>query len=348
VILYRKAAPLRLRRFVAPATPFWCATTVAPYGAKRAVPLSIDYLALRASGAEKLEVTVSENVRAELERAKSIDGPVLIDAVEAAELVFRRGEEVLAFCESQELPALYLASTEGVLPEARRDLVVAIAAWPLDLPRLTSLFARAQARDLQWGVTLPLLHPVTTDLAALTALADLSQKYGAKFLAPLVLDIDATAKQALAANADEEMFSTLFHEDLEPLLVATERHLCALAAERGMDDFILPPRWSERSNWNAAVLLTRTAARMMAMELDHDLASTLSRSAGAIATLGKPLTRIAEAASLSIIGTIDETSVAVLTQWLQSGRAEFVDAVDAKWRVRRDYGAGGGTMNEEG
>ena len=338
MILYRKAAPLRVRRFAAPATPFWCATTIAPYGARRAVPLAIDYLALRASGAEKLEVSVCENVRAELERARAIDGPVLIDAAEAAELVFRRGEEVLAFCASQELPALYLASTEGVLPDARPDLVVAIAAWPLDLARLASLFARAQARGMEWGVTLPLLHPATTDLPSLTALADLAQKHGATFLAPLALDIDATAKQALAANGDEEMFSTLFHEDLEPLLVATERHLCALAAERGMDDFILPPRWNERSNWNAAVLLTRTAARMMAMELDHDLASTLSRSAGAIATLGKPLTRIAAAASLSIIGTIDETSVTILTEWLASGRAEFVDYIDGKWRLRRDYG----------
>jgi HEAT repeat protein len=104
-----------------------------------------------------------------------------------------------------------------------------------------------------------------------------------------------------------------------------------------MHDFIVPPSWDERSNWNAAIVLTRTAARMMAMELDHDLARTLSRSAGAIATLGKPLTRIAEAASLSIIGTIDETSVEILTEWLQTGRAEFVDFVDEKWRIRRDY-----------
>jgi hypothetical protein len=176
VILYRKAAPLRIRRFTAPATPFWCATTVAPYGARRAAPLAVDYLALRASGAEKLEVSVTENVRSELERARALDGPVLVDAAEAAELVFRRGEEVLLFCEEQRLPALYLASTEGVLPEARPDLSVAIAAWPLDLPRLTSLFARAQVREMRWGVALPLLHPATTDLASLTALADLAAK----------------------------------------------------------------------------------------------------------------------------------------------------------------------------
>lgn len=335
MILYRKAAPLRIRRFAAPATPFWCATTVAPYGAKRAVPLAIDYLALRASGAEKLDVSVSDDVRAELERAKTLEGPVLIEATEAAELVFRRGEEVLAFCEEQQLPALYLASTEGVLPEARKDVSVAIAAWPPDLARLTSLFARAQVREMQWGVAVPLLHPTTTDLATLRELADLAQKYGAKFLAPLVVEADPTAKQTLAA--DEETFSMLFHEDLEPLIVATERHVCALAHERGMNDFILPPRWDERSNWNAAIVLTRTAARMMAMELDHDLASTLSRSAAAVADLHKPLTRIAEAASLSIIGTIDETSVEILTEWLASGRAEFVDYIDEKWRLRRDY-----------
>ena len=46
MILYRKGASLRVRRAAAPAAPFWCATTIAPYAAKRAAPIAIDYLTL--------------------------------------------------------------------------------------------------------------------------------------------------------------------------------------------------------------------------------------------------------------------------------------------------------------
>ncbi len=56
-----------------------------------------------------------------------------------------------------------------------------------------------------------------------------------------------------------------------------------------MADFILPPKWQERSNWNAAVLLTLTASRMFAMELDLDLAGAIARSARVIAELDKPI-----------------------------------------------------------
>jgi hypothetical protein len=338
VILYRKAVPLRLRRVAAPAMPFWCATTISPYSARRASPIAIDYVALRASGAERLEVTVTESPRDELERTKVLDGPVLIDASEAAEEVFRRGEEALAYCTEQQLPALFLTSTQGALPSASSDVVIAIAAWPLDLSVLGRLFATAQERALPWGVCVPLLYPATTDLALLEQLADLSLQHGAAFLAPIALEIDPTAKQALAANSDDETFAMLFHSDLDPLHTATERHVAALAASRGLADFVLPPRWHERSNWNAAILLTRTASRMMAMELDLDLAGTLSRSARAIAALDKPITRIAAAANLSIIGTLDDTSAEILTEWLATGSAEFVEYVDRKWRVRRDYG----------
>ncbi len=63
-----------------------------------------------------------------------------------------------------------------------------------------------------------------------------------------------------------------------------------------MHDFVVPPRWNERSNWNAAVLLTLIASRMIAIDLDLDLAGLIARSARTIADLDKPLTRIAEAA----------------------------------------------------
>ena len=48
---------------------------------------------------------------------------------------------------------------------------------------------------------------------------------------------------------------------------------------------IVPPGWPERTNWNAAILLTLTAARMLAMQSDTELAGTLARSARVVAAL---------------------------------------------------------------
>jgi hypothetical protein len=74
---------------------------------------------------------------------------------------------------------------------------------------------------------------------------------------------------------------------------------------------------------------------MLAMELDLDLAASISRAASVIATLEKPLTRIASSASLGIIGGVDETTVTILEEWLESGSASFADFVDEQWRLRR-------------
>jgi hypothetical protein len=340
VILYRKAAPLRVRRSVAPEPPFWCASAVAPYSAKRAAPVAIDYLALRAFGvADKLEVTVCDDVQDELERTRSLGEPLLIDAAENAEVVFRRGEQVLQLCAERDGAAVYLASTRGALPlRAHDDAVTVVAAWPLELPRLEELFAEARERGLRWGVAVPVLYPVTTDLGALEALADAAQ--GAAFLASISIEVEPTAKQALAQSlnldAEDDRYAMLFHSALEPMHLATERHIAALAAERGLADFIVPPRWDERSNWNAAVLLTLAASRMIAMELDLDLAGTIARSARVIAELDKPLVRIAESANLSIIGGLDATSAEALTSWIAGEAPAFLDFVNEQWRMRRD------------
>jgi hypothetical protein len=341
VILYRKAAPLRVRRSPAPEAPFWSATAIAPYGTKRALPIAIDYLALRASAPDKLEVGVCDNVRDELERARAFNGPVLIDAAESAETVFRRGEQVLTFCEEMQHGALHLVSTRGSQPQRAYDgATVVIAAWPLEVPQLAELFEDANERGLRWGVAIPVLFPLTTELAPLATLADLAQQHGAAFLAAIGVEVEPTAKQALAQSmnldADDDRYAMLFHAALEPVHIATERHIAALAHERELADFVVPPHWETRTNWNAAILLTRTASRMIAMELDLGLAGQIARSARAIAELDKPLTRIAESASLSIIGGLDEVSVDALTEWLTSGTASFVDYVDEQWRMRRD------------
>jgi hypothetical protein len=329
VILYRKAPSLRVRRLSAPEPPFWCATTIAPYGGKRGSPIAIDYLTSNATANERSEVTVCENVRAEIERAR-IEEPVLIEATEAAEVVFRRGEEALAVWED----ALFLTSTRGALPK-HGD--VAIAAWPLDLPRLSELFEQAT----NYGVVIPVIYPITTDLDALNELIALAR--GAKFFAAMPVDVDATAKQAMAnelqLKGDDDRYETLFHAEVAPIHLATERHIAALAAARGMHDFVVPPRWEERSNWNAAVLLTLTASRMIAMDLDLDLAGLIARSARTIAELDKPLTRIAEAASLSIIEGVDETSVEMLMEWLRGEEPGFAEYVNKQWRLSRSFDA---------
>lgn len=317
MILYRKVPQLRLRRAAAPEPPLWAATTIAPYAPRRATPVAIDYLALRASGAEKLEVTVCENVRDELDRARTIAAPVLIDAAENAEEVFRRGEEALAWCREQGLAAQLLTSEGRAVRLSDAD---------------------------RFGIAVPVLFPITTDLALLESLADAARDAGAAFFAAIPIDAEPTAKQAIARTMlfDEDLYAMLFHSDLGPIHLATERHIAALASERGMADFILPPRWQERSNWNAAILLTLVASRMIALELDLDLAGVIARSARTIAELDKPLTRIAESASLSIIAGIDDTSVEMVDEWLATGSAKFAEFVSEEWRERR------GVIRDEG
>lgn len=340
MIVYRKSTPLRIRRAAAPEPPFWCATTIAPYSARRAPAVAIDYIDLLASSSDRLDVSVCDKPADELERSGGrLGAPVLVEATEFAEEVFRRGEEIAAFCAEHRLPALHLVSTRGALPERTQPDVVAISAWPLDLDRLEVLFASAPRG--RWGAVVPVIFPVTTDLAALREIADLAKKHGASFLASVPVAVDATAKQAmarsLALDGNDETYAMLFHSLLEPVHVATERHLAALASEGGMADFVVPPDWHGRTNWNAAIVLMLAATRLLAMEEDVDLAALLARSARAVAELEKPLTRIAEAASLSIVETLDEASVDILTDWLESGDSAFVQRVNARWRLRRDY-----------
>jgi hypothetical protein len=327
VILYRKASPLRIRRALAPEPPFWAATTIAPYSARRATPIAIDYQTLRASGEERLEVNVADHVRDELERAKTLHAPVLIDAAESCERVFRRGEDALRWCDEQGLDALLLTSQM----HANTNATVIVTAWP---PR----FAFEPSANA-WGVAVPIVYPITTDLDMLEHLADATRDAGASFLAPLPIDLEPTAKQALVTSlnlsSDDDRYAMLFHAPLEPLQLATERHIAALAAERGMADFIVPPNWNERTNWNAAVLLMLTASRMFATELDLDLAGSIARSARVIAELDKPLTRIAESARLSIIGRIDETSAEMLEEWMRGEAPSFGEFVAEQWRVKR-------------
>lgn len=346
MIIYRKAQQLRILRAAVPDPPFWAATTIAPYSARRGAPVAIDYLDLRATSSERIEVGVCENVPEELERATQrhpLTEPALIEASEFAEAVFRRGEEALRFCCQNDCAPMHLISTRGALPEAACDrAIIVISTWPLDFPQLQELFDSARQRNFRWGVAIPVIFPVTTNLDALRDIADAARAAGARFIAALPMEVDASARGAiarsLALNDDPETYDLLFHADLEPIHVATERHIAALAAEIGIADFITPPRFEQRSNWNAALLLTLTATRMIAMKHDVETASRIARSARTVAQLDKPIERIASAARLAIIGSLDPISVEALTEWIESGRSTFVDHVNKQWRLRRDAG----------
>jgi hypothetical protein len=344
LIIYRKTPHLRIVRAAAPEPPFWQATTIAPYSPRRGAPIAIDYLDLTATFISKLEVSVAEQVREELERTterQPLRGPVFVDATEFAEQVFRRGDEIVNFCNERGDPTLMLISTRGVLPESAAD-TIAIATWPLEFHRLQTLFEAAHARELRWGVAVPVIFPVTTNLEALSQLAELAKANGASFFASMRIELDATAKHAVAeslvVDESDETYDVLFHADLEAVHVATERHIAALADEIGVADFIVPPQFERKSNWNGAVLLTLVASRMMAMKYETELAWTLTRSARVVAQLEKSIERIAEAASLSIVGALDEVSVDILTEWLQTGKSSFATKIDREWRMRRDAG----------
>jgi hypothetical protein len=338
LILYRKAPALRVKRVAAPDPPFWYATAIAPYSARRAQPIAIDYVDLLATSAERMEVTVCDRVRDELSRATRLREPLLIEAAELAEEIFARGAEACEFCIDFDIPALLLTSTRGALPRFVCDLV--IVAWPADIGRLDVMFAEASERRARWGAAVPLIFPATTDLVVLAAVADLAKKHGAAFFAPIPVELDPAAKQSIATHfaLEEETYELLFHADLDPMRIATERHVAALAHERGMGDFIPPPRWNDRTNWNGAVLLTLTSSRMMAMDHEPEIAGMLARSARAVAELDKPIARIAEAASLSIVETLDEISVDLLTEWLSGSTPAFVERINRAWRLRRDAG----------
>ena len=330
-----------MRRVTAPEAPWWYATALSPYSAKRGAPIAIDYLELRASCPERVEVTVAERVVDEIQRSiAKIAAPALVDASEFAEVVFRRGEEAAKTLEAAAIPAMLLISTRGELPLERSGATIILSTWPLDFDRIEQLAAAARGKP--WGMAVPVIFPVTTSLDALRQLSEISRDNGAMFFAAIPVETDSTARgaiaQSLSSDDDEETYSMLFHADLEPVHVATERHIAALASEAGLADFVVPPGWAEKSNWNAAVLLTLTATRMMAMDEDVELAGTLARSARRVAEMEKPLARIAETASLSIVETLDKVSAGILTEWLSGGTSAWVESVNSRWRLRRDAG----------
>jgi hypothetical protein len=340
LIVYRKGAPLRLLRHTAPDPPFWAAGTVLPYSPRRTTPLAIDWVNLVATGSESEVVEIADAPGETISRSSYLRAPLLVDATGPGELVYRRGEEAARAAVESGLTLLELITTEGAVPAIRSELfTLAIAAWPAAERPLEALAAAAAAAGIRFGIVIPVIPPETTDLALLERLADIAARNGARFLAAVPIDLEPTARHALAAarELDDEAFAALFESDLELLTVATERHVAALARERGLDDLVRVDL-GRPSNWCAAAALASTANRMIRMDRDVELGWQILRSSRTVAALGKPLERIADAASLAIIEPIEPMIAAALEQWLESGTSALMDEIDGQWRLRRDYG----------
>ncbi|HVT03302.1 MAG TPA: hypothetical protein VHL58_07980 [Thermoanaerobaculia bacterium] len=342
MIRYLETIPLRVEHSDAPQFPFWQATLIAPYSARRAEPISIDYKALMGVPG-RAEASYTRDVVDQLERQKKLAPPWLIDATEAAEKLYSRGASALDFARVSQFETLLLLSTDGSIPSspppslAPASSSIALCAWPVDEQVLESHSRKLQAGEFRWGMVVPIFFPLTTDLAMLERLADLAVRYGAEFLAAVPIDIDPQAKSSLAETIhDDDAYQTLFHSDLEAVTIATERHVADLAKARRLFDHVRLPHASEKSNWNAAVLLALAGTRLLRMRRAAELGWDLLRSSRIVAQLRKPLERIAEAASLSIIEGLDEVAVRSLEAWVRGGEPAELDAIDAEWRLRRD------------
>jgi hypothetical protein len=342
LIVYRKGGLIRLLRHTAPDPPFWAAGTALPYSARRTSPVVVDWINLVASRSDYEEVEVASAVAETIQRSNYLRPPLLVDATGPAEAVYARGAEAALAAAEAGLDTLLLVSTEGAIPDRRHDrLTIAIAAWPAEtIAGIETLGRLAASHGHGHGVVVPIIPPETTELPLLEEIADAAVRGGAQFLAAVPIDVDPTARRALAErkDVDQETLSLLFETDLELLTVATERHVAALAAERNLADLVPVPGMEPGSNWSVSAALASTGNRMIRMNRDVEMGWEMLRASRTIAALGTPIRRIAAAASLAIIEPLEPMIAEAVEEWLASGRSELMDDIDRSWRLRRDHG----------
>lgn len=340
MIRYSRKGQIRVHQTREPQQPFWQTTTISPYSPEiRSTPIGIDFIRLRAVSRSTVDVSVPGVLHdIDFDRLPS---PLLIEAHGPEEMIYRLGDKLL-----HELPAdirpMILLSADGDVPREISAVapIVIVAAWPPDLVALESIAERAASEKHEWGVLVPVIYPVTTELESLRAIADTATRHGARFLAAASIETDARARRAVAElteDLDEETWATLYDRNLEGIQIATERHVAALANDLGLDDAIDPWLGSSRSNRATAAFLARIGSRMVRMEHDVELGWMFLKASRTIATLDKELTRVASSAHVTIIPELaDEIMAEVVEQWLESGNAEFAEHVDGKWRLKRE------------
>ena len=336
MIRYRKGGAPRVIRRDTPEPPFHAAAFVEPYSFPRTVPLAFDYTRLLATSVSRAQVQIA-----------SVDGadlgsrPVVIDSTGPAELVYRRGEAIHRLLLNRGVTTLQLISSDGWIPQIQtRRSSVALCAWPVDRELLDAIARELSGTGSNWGIAVPVAFPLTTDLTLLDEIADVAAQNGASFLIGVRLDLDPSARRAIAAIArpDDETYSTLFDQGQEAVSIATERHIAFLANQRKLGDSIQLED-ETRSNWAAASQIATAGYRLLQMAEDVEMAWDFVRSARLVATLDKPLTRIASAANLGIIEGLPLPITEALEQWLESGKADLFNEIAQRWRLRRDYRA---------
>lgn len=338
MITYRPTRSVRIRRATSPEPPFCARTTVLPYSASLTYPLSIDCADLSARAPVRGELAYSEDVVDALERERHLGGPLLVDATGRSESIFLAGAAATRQLCRQGIDVTHLVSADGALPDLPLEATVMVMAWPIDLDAVKRL-ATAAWRHPRWGILLPVITGVSTDLELVNGVCDALLALRPAFFATLPIEAEPQARSQIAmirdGRDDDETFAALFDSN-ETVVLATERHVAALAFDAGIPDLLPLPTADTYSNWNAATLLARCATKMIRLERDVELAWMLQRSARLLAELRKPISLIAQAASLSIIEGLDEVSLDILQEWMDGATPSFVERIDAEWRLRRD------------
>lgn len=339
MIRYTRDGRIRFHQSRELQQPFWQATTIHPYTPDvRSVPLGIDFIRLKAVAHRSIEVAVPAGPDdLDLDRLPS---PILIDAWGPEESVYRQGDRLLHELPSDLRPMLLL-SADGDVPigmAAAAPLLV-ITAWPLDLEALESVAQRASAGGFDWGIFVPVVFPLTTDLEILDGVCGIAAEHQASFIASSSIELDSKARGAVASmdqDLDEETWATLFDADLDRIHLATERHLASVAHDQGQADTIDPWTSENRSNRAAAAFLSRIGSRMVRMDHDVEMGWKFLKAAGRVATLDKDIARLASSAHVTILPELeDEILAEVVEQWLERRTAEFAEHIDGKWRLAR-------------
>ena len=308
---------------------------MAPYSSWAAKDIRIDLKSLSAREAGRLEIAVCpEPTGGELAH---VYPPIVIDATGFPEMMHGLGARILSSIPSGAATNL-VVSTNGAVPATLPDTAVTtIIAWPGEIETLSALCGAAQ-RAGRWGIAIPILHPVTTNLDLLDELTATAQRYSASYCAAIPIETEPSARKILAREGrplSGEEYESLFQDDPETIVVATERHVAAIASDLGILDSIPIPGSPKRSNWEAATALARAGTRMIRMRKNLDFGWEIIRSSAVVAQLDTPLTAIAASARLSIIKPLHELATVALEQWLDDGTAELFDDVDDDWRLRR-------------
>jgi hypothetical protein len=336
LIHYAKGGRARVQQAREPQLPFWQSTTISPYTPDlRGQPLAIDYLKLRATGPRSVHVSISEQI--EIPDLDRLPSPILIEASGVEESVYHRGAKLLDHLPADARPIL-LISTLGEPPHGLSAATpeIVVAAWPPLEKELDWIGSRCRELGLDWGLLIPVVFTVTTDLERLERLADVAARHGARFLMGVSPEIDQKGRRAIAdirQDLDEETWATLFDTDLEKIQISAERQIAALAAKHGIPDAFHPWEPSDRSNAAAAAILSRIGTRMIRMDHDVEMGWRFLRASRRVATLDKELTRVAAAAPLSIVPELDiEPITEALGEWLERGSARFIEQIDERWR----------------